>query len=537
MSRQPPPNIASSAFFDDDEQAWAVGETSGAKKIGHWDYFRDNGTKQGEEDWGDGITRSTYVRFHEDGSVSQSNTKDLRKDVWIGVMRWTRLDVPSVEDRFWPADLPDCARAFEWELDDDGRVVCERIYDREGNRITMAGNPWPERPDAVGTRAFLADRDSKWIEQCRSTDGAKHYRTRSIWDRNGMLLERCTHSDDAEMVHKQEFENGLLRRETEVRGNEKTVNYFRTLHGKTSVTSSTVYRGNNDRTETQYDSDGKPLYSIRLEEVTSTHKRRYDDNHLVFEAIWSKDIQQLPQKVQYFDYQGRIIVDYLSNGDGSGSFRLHDGEGAVLETITISDEAKFNKYGMWDRYLPGFASYHGNRTQTDPEFVAERFRDKVEETRFAAFIATAIRPPELVPILSKFAWDKRGLPHQETPLDKAIVLLLGDDESIAQRVSGWVWACIEEQGCIFSATYDVALTLARAAPVLSQAARRRALRTLADIVALPAMPHEDEGRFAEVLAEISNISELLHTFAQEANAEDRQAVLHMLSMTKSTSPS
>ena len=116
-----PASVPETATFDENDSSWEIGARDAddkERKIGAWSYWREDGSKMCEEEWGDGRTRLIYRRFHLDGSVSQSGEKDLVGDVWVGTMRWTRLDGDSPEDRYWPVEGTPNARAYEFSLED-----------------------------------------------------------------------------------------------------------------------------------------------------------------------------------------------------------------------------------------------------------------------------------------------------------------------------------------------------------------------------------------------------------------------------------
>ena len=109
----------------------------------------------------------TYERFHPDGAVAQRGAKDLVKDVWIGTMRWERQAAASPEDVYFPQGAHEAVRAYELVLDDDGYIVEERCYSRNGEPLTSTGAPLPARPEGVPPHAFLTSGDQLWLAQAR----------------------------------------------------------------------------------------------------------------------------------------------------------------------------------------------------------------------------------------------------------------------------------------------------------------------------------------------------------------------------------
>lgn len=533
MSAPRPTSVPETATFADDDQLWQMGERDAeARKIGVWIYWRPDGSKECEETWGDGRTRLTYRRFHPDGSVAQSGAKDLVRDLWVGRPRWTRIEGDSPEHSHWPVRGTPAARAYEMTIDDDGWVVDERLFDAAGARITQGGAPFPPIPEGLPDNAFLTNGDRQWVSQSRSLDNARRRGAYAVWDRNGVLQERQQYDDAGgeKPLRREQYKNGALWSLVEQRGAERVQSFFRRQGGGEPVLrSSTIYRdGDQDREETLYDEHGVRRYSVRMERVSAGHLRRYDDGQLVFEAIWDGDAPEVPpQKVAYYGEDGALLVDYRSLGDGKGELRLHLGD--TPRVLPIDDEADRNEYGHWGRFLPGFAHYEADRTKRDWQVVTERFLAALEEHRFAEFLAAQPVPDALAPILGRVDWATIRAAGDGPAIDKLLVTLLGDDAAAAERAHALLWGRIEQQDCVFAATYAVAETLARVLPVVTeQAPRRRALKNLADIVCLPALAHEDEQRFADVVAAARAVLPELADFVRTADDADGRAVMHLL---------
>lgn len=524
-----PDLVPAHAKLDDQGQEWEAGVTDPAgTKVGEWTYWRLDGSVVATEDWGDGAIRMRFRRFHPDGTESQGGEKDLARDRWSGVMRWHKLPVASPEDRYWPPNMPAAAARYEVEFDDAGHVVAERTFDQAGARITKTGAPLPVRPGSVPDRAILVEDDTQWWTATRNLESSMFYGDYWVWDRNGSVVEHRIYSDAGALQREETFRNGALWSAKDHDGDAVTASYYRTRDGKSVINSSTLYRNHQkDRRTTHYDKTGEPVYSVRMDEVAPGHVRRYDDDVLVFEGKWTEDSSQPPQ-ITYYDH-GTVLVDYRSHGNGTGRFTLYRADGTVEATSEIDDEAQRNKYGNWTRLLPGFAHYEAERAETDVEYVRARFREAVEQARFDALVASAKIPPALS-VVSDINWAKSRSAHKKSKLDKLLVVMLSDDVTLAQLAREQIWVAVEEQDCLFDATYDVALTLARVVGLLDGPPQLRAIRELADITCLAGMPHEQPKRFAQVVAAIRRELAVLEAFAYTHDDDDGRAVLHLLAV-------
>jgi hypothetical protein len=279
-----------------------------------------------------------------------------------------------------------------------------------------------------------------------------------------------------------------------------TQSFFRTRNGKTVISSRTTYRnGENDRRTTEFDKSGKALFSVRMEEVSDTHLRRYDNDVLVLEAKWSKSNKPAPD-VKYYDGK-KVFIDYESRGKGKGTYSLYRVNGSVEATLETDREADNNKYGNWNAFLPGFAQYEKDRKQTDVQFARKRFLERVERVRFEEML-TKLEIPSKWKAIRDVEWKKSGAASDASQLGKLIVLLLGNDKKLAKRAANEIWWKIEQQDCVFTATYDVAQTLTRLLPLLAGGSLTRVITELAKIVCLPDLPHDKPKRFKALVAEL-----------------------------------
>ncbi|MCY1065809.1 hypothetical protein OV090_13600 [Nannocystis sp. RBIL2] len=497
MSKHPqkPAHLPADAFWEDD--VWNSGpKDPSGRRVGTWTSWRANGEVECVEEWGDGTQRLEYRRFHPDGSESQRGAKNLLKDVWTGLMRWTRLEGPSPEDKYWDPDLGEAVRVMEREFDDDGYIVTERTFDAQGRPVGRYGDPLPPRPANVPAEAFYHPDEQGWVLQRSALVTGDLRGERRLWDRNGVLGERSLHEPAGTPREEDTYRSGQLWMSKRWADDGDMVQSF--YYGDTdppAVRSATLYRnGDKDRTETFFDAQGQRLYSVRMEEVAPHHERRYYDDRLVFEVISSADPKQPPTKVEYYDLSGALLVSYASTGEGNGVWTLHDATGAAELTLATDSEHDLNEYDHWDCFLPSFASYEVESTQDDPSSVREAFRQAHEEELVAAALHRLEASPELVAALGPVSWARVETAFgdgKELPL--YVKGVLADDPAIAEYSLERIWPEIEHQNSVYPATYRVATALATMLPL--QASRPAVERRVIDfLVAVLQLAYITEAR-------------------------------------------
>ena len=525
-----PANVPPDAVWDDDGWEFGVRDANG-KKIGTWTWWREDGSIGGASEYGDGATRMTYRRNHPDGELAQSGEKDLVTDRWVGLMRWTRQAKPSPEDSFFPNMVAPPVRAFEVDLV-DGYITTERCFDASGALVTDTGAPVPARPAGVPDEAFLVENDTSWLRQQRFA-GNNHLRgEQSSWDRNGTLLIRRLYRDDGSLAEEDEYKNGVVWMAKRHQPNgELTQAFFHRKSDPPVISTSTLYRNNqNDRETTFFDKAGNRAFSIRMEEVNDHHLRRYDDGKLVFEAIWSSDPNTPPQKVEYYDHDGVVIVRYESTRPGHGVWKLLRRDGSSELELVEDQERDLNKYSNWDRYLRGFARYELDREHSDPDEIRENFRERYGREVAKATLAKMKASKELVAALGPDAWTKNdSAMGGAKELPTMVKGVLADDEAIAHYALERIWVEIEHQGSLYEATYRVATALATMFPLVTDrpAVHRRVFDFLRDVLDLPGIG-DDKAAFAALAKAVRTSEKLLEAWAASEDTKRATDALRVL---------
>jgi hypothetical protein len=520
------PNTPENAIYDEANNNWDVGERNAdGKEIGLWRCFHADGTLEGETEWGDGLTSSSYRVFHADGSVTQSGSKNLKTGQWHGVMRYAH------NDPFFMKGQPEHCGAIEFEWD-DGYVIAQRWFDKAGVEMSMTGEPMPARPKTVSRLAHLSHDAKHWIAEERTMDMRFRGDYRQ-WDLDGELVLRISYVDHKRHTE-EKYEWGLLTRRLEyVSESEQLHTNFRTHRGKTVATSSSLFRTTDrhralhgpdawhnapDITETHFDDNGAVTYATRLEKVGEFHERRYEDGALVLEAIWDADPNKPVEKVEYYD-DGKVIIDCQRN-NGIAVFRL-------LSTGDIVTE-KADQRGEWEMFLPTSYDRIGEGKKTHTEMVLAKFREASARESFHRRAQTHVPSPAVAAVLKRFKWDDSA--DEDAPLAGTLALLFDDtDEVVRDRAQMTLWWAIEEQDCIFGATYDAAESLLLLLPVLSaDADQQRICRNLANMVAIYGFKLHDAKRAKKVIAGLRAHVPTLVAFASSRDNADGHGVMYLL---------
>jgi hypothetical protein len=326
---------------------------------------------------------------------------------------------------------------------------------------------------------------------------------RRVWDRSGVLRERCLYGAGGALRQQDTYEAGRLWVSKRWADGEVVQSFFHRETDPPAVRVATSYRdGRDDRTTTFFDVEGRKLYSVRMEVPGPHHVRRYYNDRLVFEAIAPEDPARPPSKVAYYDLSGALLVSYASTGAGTGTWTLHDATGAAALTLPEDDERSRNEYNNWSCFLPGFASYDDSTTTDDPTCVREAFREAHEDEVLGAALERLEVSPELKAALGKGSWARVETAFGDgRELPKYVNGVLADDPALAEYALAEIWPQIEHQGSVYAATYRVATTLAKVLPSQSSrpAVERRVLGFLVEVLQLAEI-RADRGAYTALTA-------------------------------------
>ena len=122
-------------------------------------YWRADGTLACRREYRHGQPHGPYERYHESGEASRAGTHV--DGAPHGVDTCYRSTAPTTE-RAFDTNLP--AAIVRCEIDMvHGLGTSTRLYDRDGNEVSLNGEPVPPRPDGVPPEAFYSPREGWWF--------------------------------------------------------------------------------------------------------------------------------------------------------------------------------------------------------------------------------------------------------------------------------------------------------------------------------------------------------------------------------------
>ncbi|HEX6427038.1 MAG TPA: hypothetical protein VF008_05100 [Niastella sp.] len=459
-------NIPTAATWNAADNQWELGEKNSAgKEIGIWNNWHVEGHLCGTVDYRDGNPPFILKRFHPDGSLAQEgNWYGGQK--WLGTYSWIKSENPTSEPfPAGPAEKNPMVWIAEFDYSEEGVYNAQRYFNKQKQPISSEGEALPIRPATVPERAHYINK--RWIMGQVDTRKGKYTGDYAEWDLNGIIIvKRVYDPETSEVVEEYKYENGKINTSKVYAASELLQSFYHRNVDPPVVKNSILYRNDsNDRTQTFFDETGRELYSVRLEKVSDHHERRYYNGVLVYEGIGNPDHAKAPSSVKYYYAGGATLIDYTSNGDGTGIWRLYDEAGQELLHMPENDEEEKNEYNHWDTFMPSWGDYKYETTRVDWDAVIENFKAahsyEITKEKLYALVA----PEHLKQELEKVDWENiETAMGGGKKLPIAITGLFTEDEDVIEMGLDRIWYEILHQGSICEATYKVATILARMFP-------------------------------------------------------------------------
>lgn len=460
-------DIPSAAVWNAEWKGWMLGaQNERGEKIGIWEAWHIDGHHCGTTDYGDGTPPFLNQRFHPDGTLAQQGYW-LGENKWTGCYRWIKSEHATPE--YFPGGYT-TGNALIWTIEYDYTAEgtaynARRYFDRQHHPVTEKGTPLPERPSTVPDRACFVDADSAkqllphWVMSEFDPWKNRYIGEYAEWDTSGNLLLKRHYNRDTGMPE-EAFMAAIV---------PEKISYDHYQHTDPPVlrqSRHSAYNGNDYR-QLFFDEEGKLLYFVRRQYIPSFLTRKYYNDILIYEIVRvPHDAKQAPTSVKYFYPDGAILIDYHSNGDGTGNWSMYDEAGTALLVMRLEKEAFVNERHRWDYFIPRSTSAPEHTTIASyQDAIIRNFRKEYEQYMTGNSIKSLSVPDYLQKELDNIDWERIETSNgQGEELPAEINAVLSGDDAIAAAAAKWIWWKIAYQGDVFEATYTTATILARMIP-------------------------------------------------------------------------
>lgn len=176
---RPARNVPATAEWIPEWKQWGEGARQEGKRTGAWTFWRGDGSLQEEAIFVEGQLHGDAVRYHPDGSVAA-------KQRWArGALADNHLFFTDEKTDEFTMELDARIRSCRALYDerDSEWVTSIQFFDGEGQRLTLAGEPAPPRPEGVPEHAYLSD-EAEVFRVGKFRDG-KHLGIHREWTLEG----------------------------------------------------------------------------------------------------------------------------------------------------------------------------------------------------------------------------------------------------------------------------------------------------------------------------------------------------------------
>lgn len=520
-------NIPAAATWNEQDNEWNLAGPTNAtgQRTGIWEDWHSDGYLCGINDYGDGTPPFAFKRYHADGTLAQDGLGLLGgTSHWRGTFRWFKSENPTIESFPLISKDNDAVWAAEFDYTEtEGVYSAQRYYNKANEPVTMWGDPQPERPESVPARAHYVKALSSangvpgWVVGQVNGLTGKFVGEYAEWDMSGVPTIKRVYSDMGKIIENHEYSNGKLWMSKIYTAEKDYTSYFyhRDIEPPVVRNSTSHRNGTQDRTETFFDTTGKKLYSVRMEDVIEKiHERRYYNDKLVYEGITSQDKTQKPSTYIYYRENGAVLIDYTSNGDDTGVWHLYDEAGKEVLTVPQYEEADMEEYAHGDYFMPTWKYYEYDTEITDWEAIEEKFRTTHDDMLIDDALEAMPVPDYLQVELDKIDWPNIGNPMNDSEsLPQAINGYLSEDEDIADNCANTIWYNIEHQGSVYESTYVVSTIVARMLPHYANHAdiQSRLLNFLFGVLRMPEIKSYSD--YADLVAAIKPVLPVIRQLA------------------------
>lgn len=534
---QRPVTVPEGAIYNDTDKAWLLGETNeNNQRVGPWKKWHIDGYLWETIDYRDGIPPYPTQRFHPDGTVSQEG-EWYGSDKYVGPVRLIKSDNPTPE--YFPSGNAANVWTVEFDYVDEYTYKSQRYFDKDNQEVSSDGDLLPARPRQVPARAHFiraAYSSTNWVMGTVDTRTANYIGEYFEWDLNGKPVVKRLYSPAGQVWEEYKYNDGVLKvsivYDKDVPKDSETCYYYSGT-AEPVMKTRIVYRNQGkDVTNTYFDKTGQELYSVRREELSPVHKRRYFNGELVCEGHLDAEDYKFPVSTVYYTSGGGTLIDFANNNDGTGTWRLYDAGGQVVRQLTVAEEEDdhFRLIG-WSAFLPSWGGYEAEITGSDRETAVWLFNRYYDELNAKARLYALEVPAYLQKELDAVNWETIGAYHSDggAELPVAINGLLSEDEKVVEVAEKMLWPEIEQQGVVYESTYKVATILARMLPhyTHSPVVQARLAKFLYDILDLRYIT-EQHDLYTELLAAIALLEPTLLQWAVSEDIDTARMAQYIL---------
>ena len=260
--------------------------------------------------------------------------------------------------------------------------------------------------------------------------------------------------------------------------------------------------------------------TTRIEKLSESHVKRYINDVLFFEF---KKNSKGPSYT-YFYPNEKVLINYASNGDGSGVWQLYDEAGkSILNMQELNEGNPAN-----------FFSFKRPRFEDPKEPAWERaiaiFKELQYEQEMTTRLLNLTVPKKLAAELKKVDWDSIDSRYGEGYfLPEYINGVLCDEEDVALEGVSRIWREILYKETTYDCTFKVINILARMLPLYesNEPVKHRLIEFLYKALNEPAI-REDKTPYKKLIKIISAAVPVIEATTKNANKDIAGAAQFLL---------
>lgn len=196
------------------------------------------------------------------------------------------------------------------------------------------------------------------------------------WDANGVIcLKQVFNRDTGAFIEEREYIRGQLYtlEENTPEGLNKTQYFLET--DPPAIEKRKLYSNEaRDQITTYFTRQGLENCTIHAVLKDGLLTREYFNGVLIFECIPNEDKTKAPVSVRYLYKSGATMIDYASNGDGTGWWRLYDEAGQEVGKLPELNEPDKIKTKYWTLFSPDPDDYNEEALQPDWVTIPREFK-------------------------------------------------------------------------------------------------------------------------------------------------------------------